>query len=105
MANLQLGIPEPAVGDTTNSMARDHRWNTAASRAELERLDVRFAGAWGRALIDHILARNGPEGGVSFLSVMERPWATHQPVLGEAARIKAPQAVMKALRTALGLRG
>jgi len=76
MANLQLGIPEPAVGDTTNSMARDRRWNTAASRAELERLDVRFAGAWGRALIDHILARNGPEGGVSFLSVMETAWAT-----------------------------
>jgi len=37
---------------------------------------VRFAGAWGRALIDHILARNGPEGGVSFLSVMETAWAT-----------------------------
>ena len=79
-------------------MARDRRWNTAASRAELERLDVRFAGAWGRALVDHILARNGPEGGVSFLSVMERPWATTQLALGEAARIKVSQAVMQALR-------
>jgi len=30
--------------------------NTVASRAGLEGLDVRFAGAWGRALIAHILA-------------------------------------------------
>ena len=28
----------------------------AASKAELEGLDVRFAGAWGRALVAHILA-------------------------------------------------
>ena len=30
--------------------------NTAASRAGLEGLYVRFAGAWGRALVAHILA-------------------------------------------------
>jgi len=30
--------------------------NAAASKAEREGLDVRFAGAWGRALFAHILA-------------------------------------------------
>jgi len=30
--------------------------NAAASKAEREGLGVRFAGAWGRALIVHILA-------------------------------------------------
>jgi hypothetical protein len=87
------------VGDTPNSVARDRRRNTAASRAGLKRLDVRFAGAWGRALVDHILARNGPERGVWFLSVMKGPWVIVQrAALGEAARIKASQAEMQALR-------
>jgi hypothetical protein len=47
---------EPADGDTARSVARDRRKSTAASRAGLERLDLRFAGARGRALITHILA-------------------------------------------------
>ncbi len=47
---------EPADGGTSNSVARDRRKSTAASKAGLERLDLRFAGARGRALITHILA-------------------------------------------------
>jgi len=47
---------EPAGGDTPGSVARDRRKYFAASRAGLERLDVRFAGAWGRALVAYILA-------------------------------------------------
>jgi len=41
---------------------RDRRKSTAPSKAGLERLDLRFAGARGRALVTHILTRNSLEG-------------------------------------------
>jgi len=47
---------ELADGDTSSCVARNRRKNTAATRAGLERLDLRFAGAWGRALVGYILA-------------------------------------------------
>src|SRR6266481_1947111 len=53
-------------------MACDRGKSSAASKAGLERLDVRFACAGGRALVAHILARNRAEGGGRFLSVIER---------------------------------
>jgi hypothetical protein len=53
---------EPAGGDTSNSAVCDRRKRNAASKAGLERLDLRFAGARGRALVTHILARNKLEG-------------------------------------------
>src|SRR5260370_32720261 len=67
---------EPANEDTLTGVACDRRKNSAASRAGLERLDVRFAGAWGPALVAHILSRNRPEWGACFVSGMERPAAT-----------------------------
>jgi hypothetical protein len=59
-------------GDAPTREARGRRELTAASKTGLEFLGLRFAGAGGWALIAHILARNGPEGGVSFLLVMAR---------------------------------
>src|SRR6266550_2286455 len=47
---------EPANGGGPNGVACNRPKNAAASKAELEGLDVRFAGAWGRALVAHILA-------------------------------------------------
>jgi len=47
---------EPADGNTPNNVARNRRKNTAATRAGLERFDLRFAGAWSRALVGYILA-------------------------------------------------
>lgn len=51
-------------------MAHDHQRITRR-QGRAERLDVRFAGARGWALVAHILARNGVERGARFLSVSE----------------------------------
>src|SRR5260370_782225 len=58
MVHLPLRVLVSPLMQTRPTAWRDRRKSTVASKAGLERLELRFAGARGRALVTHILARN-----------------------------------------------